>query len=519
MLLLSLFALCVTLALLSVLLVMGQRWDPKPSVKFTLNELVCFRAVFFMGRKKVEGLGLTQPTLQVRYPQREAALAMWHPWMMPGATPPGLAAPPFWGDAMPPGASPAWNGATFGAGAPPMQPGMPAPGGWPGGPQMQPPPPPHPSTGFEHPAPAALEQAAPATPKALNPTARHHAAGRAPQDDDHQKLSTSFRSLGCAWKHPVNRVTPRKFRQSLLAACCPIDWSAGRTSQFTEDQIDMVLFALAGINPNTGTQDFGSKTKGDLRDQVYQQHRRVMRQNPQRVQMLAENLENLMPLVLRLGYPVDAFSPHLYQQYQQTVPSALTAPQVPALTAAAPQVPALTGPDPSGSPASTQRRIEDGSVTSDRASAREEARRSRIAAAAALNARVASALAQRNPVERPTGTVAPEVGVPEAAPVVVAPLAALDAPAAEAAAPPAAPPSMAVTFDLPALNPALLRRKAKVPSEPSASVSTTAASAELGGGGGVDSAKRALVEDGGLDMSDDEEDEPPAKQPRVLDVD
>ena len=178
--------------------------------------------------------------------------------------------------------------------------------------------------------------------------------------DDNQKLSSSFRALGCAWRHPINRVTPRKFRQSLLACCDPVEWSMGRTSQFSEDQIDMLLYALTGINPNTRTQDFGAQTKGELRDQVYGQHKRVMRQNPQRVQMLAENLENLMALVLRLGYPVDAFSPQLYQQYQQMMPGSVGLGVAPGSATVQPQHVV------SDRAAESPRRLKDGSVVSPR---------------------------------------------------------------------------------------------------------------------------------------------------------
>ena len=114
-------------------------------------------------------------------------------------------------------------------------------------------------------------------------------------------------------------MTPRKFRQSLLAACDPLEWSMARTSQFTEDQIDQLLYALSSVRPDTRVQDFGAATKGELRDQILAQHQRVLRQNPQRLQMLAEDLENLPQLVLRLGYPPDLFSPGLYLKYQEAL--------------------------------------------------------------------------------------------------------------------------------------------------------------------------------------------------------
>ena len=79
----------------------------------------------------------------------------------------------------------------------------------------------------------------------------------------------------------------------------------------------MLLYGLAGILPNTKVQYFGCSTKGELRDQVCDQYERQQRKNPQRIALLAENLENLPQIVLRLGWAPALFSEELYDRFQE----------------------------------------------------------------------------------------------------------------------------------------------------------------------------------------------------------
>ena len=105
--------------------------------------------------------------------------------------------------------------------------------------------------------------------------------------DDTARLSTAFKCLGLQWKHKKGRVAPKKFRQSLIASTDPIEWSMGRSSQFSDDEVDMALFALTAILPSTRVQEFGATTKGELRDQAYAQNARIFKRDPQRLALLA----------------------------------------------------------------------------------------------------------------------------------------------------------------------------------------------------------------------------------------
>ena len=321
-----------------------------------------------MVRRKVVHSGLRQTALQIQFPEREAISSQ----MWPGGYPQGYGQPPygsawpgyqtgphpFGGAGPPPGYQPPPH--PFGGAGPP--PGyQPIPGGF--APEQYPQPQAQASGG---PSAAAAPKAG-AKQGQSKPAETSGTGRQVVFSDDHSKLSTAFRSLGCQWRHEKNRVTPRKFRQSLLAACDPLEWSMARTSQFTEDQIDQLLYCLSSVRPDTRVQDFGAATKGELRDQILAQHQRVLRQNPQRLQMLAEDLENLPQLVLRLGYPPDLFSPALYSKYQealaarrldsdggQQLPPAPRQPQIPTSPAALPATP----------PAPRQPMIVDGAVGS-----------------------------------------------------------------------------------------------------------------------------------------------------------
>ena len=154
--------------------------------------------------------------------------------------------------------------------------------------------------------------------------------------DDASRLSTAFKCLGLQWKHDKGRVAPKKFRQSLIASTDPIEWSMGRSSQFSDDEVDMVLYALTAILPSTRVQEFGATTKGELRDQAYAQNARIFKRDPQRLALLAENLENLPMICLRLGYPPDMFPPKLYAEWRERNMSAGHSQAVPPSLPAAP---------------------------------------------------------------------------------------------------------------------------------------------------------------------------------------
>ena len=89
-----------------------------------------------------------------------------------------------------------------------------------------------------------------------------------------------------------------------------------RTSQHSSEEVDLLIYLPAGLLPTTRTQEMGCEAKGQVRDMVRAQYYRKLSKNPQRLDQLGENLENLPAIVLRLGYPPECFSPSLHDVYK-----------------------------------------------------------------------------------------------------------------------------------------------------------------------------------------------------------
>ena len=135
--------------------------------------------------------------------------------------------------------------------------------------------------------------------------------------DDDRKLSTSYTSLGLVWMHGEKRTTPKRFRASLCTACNDDEYPMVKVAQLDEEQVDLLLFVLAGILPSTRVSDMGAVTKGDAREAVRRQHQVKLRKNATRLSHLSEELDNLPMVAMRMGYPAELFSPPLKKAYDE----------------------------------------------------------------------------------------------------------------------------------------------------------------------------------------------------------
>ena len=91
-----------------------------------------------------------------------------------------------------------------------------------------------------------------------------------------------------------------------------------RSFQWTDETVDLMIYATTSMLPSTKVQDTGCATKYDLRALVRQQYKHKLQRNPQRLHMLAEDLSNLPQLVVALNFPLSEFSPALQASFQSS---------------------------------------------------------------------------------------------------------------------------------------------------------------------------------------------------------
>ena len=134
--------------------------------------------------------------------------------------------------------------------------------------------------------------------------------------DDQTKLSTAYKALGMSWQHGERRVTAKRFRCSLCTVCDPDEFPMLKVCSLSCEMVDLLLFCLTGILPNTKVSDMACATKRQAREACARQHRLKIRKNACRLQLLSDELDNLPACALRLGFPPELFSPPLRQQYE-----------------------------------------------------------------------------------------------------------------------------------------------------------------------------------------------------------
>ena len=62
-------------------------------------------------------------------------------------------------------------------------------------------------------------------------------------------------------KYGIKRVTTNKFRWSLASDCNRDEYPMLKVSQLPEEAVDLLVFVLTGVSPNTKVCDLGCKTK------------------------------------------------------------------------------------------------------------------------------------------------------------------------------------------------------------------------------------------------------------------
>ena len=167
------------------------------------------------------------------------------------------------------------------------------------------------------PKPTAIRDRTPSPPREESLTIGHVKVPPRPVlDDDNQELSTTYKALGLVWQHGLKkRVTTKKFRCTLACACNSDEFPMLKVSQISEEAVDLLVFVLAGVSPNTKVCDLGCTTKGEARDACRSQYLVRMRKNPSRFDILAEELGNLPMVALRCGFDPNLFSPQTKAQY------------------------------------------------------------------------------------------------------------------------------------------------------------------------------------------------------------
>ena len=123
-----------------------------------------------------------------------------------------------------------------------------------------------------------------------------------------------------------------------------------RLSQLTDEETDLLLFIVAGINPATKPTDMAASNKGGARDAAREQHICKMSKHRGRLQHLTDELDNLPAVAMRMGYSPEWLSPELRAQYEAArlrgVPNDHHGRQAERPPAAERPVPALVAPAP-----------------------------------------------------------------------------------------------------------------------------------------------------------------------------
>lgn len=134
--------------------------------------------------------------------------------------------------------------------------------------------------------------------------------------DDCRKISTTYKALGMVWLHGEKRCTPKRFRASLCAASNSDEYPMVKVSQLEDEHVDLLVYVLSGVLPNTKICDFGVSTKGEARAAIRSQYLVKLRKNQSRLNILSEELDNLPMVSVRLGYPDKLFSPALREVWE-----------------------------------------------------------------------------------------------------------------------------------------------------------------------------------------------------------
>ena len=84
-----------------------------------------------------------------------------------------------------------------------------------------------------------------------------------------------------------------------------------KLASLDDSKIDLMLFCVSGLTPSTRVSDFGVGTKGAARQSVARMYKQKQKRCPERLALLSEELDNLLHVAMRLGFPIDELDPKL----------------------------------------------------------------------------------------------------------------------------------------------------------------------------------------------------------------
>ena len=120
-----------------------------------------------------------------------------------------------------------------------------------------------------------------------------------------QKLCNSYKHCGAWWNWPRGWQTtvPKKIKSLAVMWIHPRVWNPMRLARQDDLQIDCLCFGLFGLLPDVLVADLNVACKRDLWDMMLDNHHRLMKENPARLNALAGDLSNVVEWALGLGFP------------------------------------------------------------------------------------------------------------------------------------------------------------------------------------------------------------------------
>ena len=101
---------------------------------------------------------------------------------------------------------------------------------------------------------------------------RLSASGRLNFPDDEKRLPRKYRQLGAIHliEDGINRVTPKRFRASLIASCDHKLYPLVRVGMLDEEHTDLLGFSVLGLRPDLQLKFLmcPGQTMGSVRDDV-----------------------------------------------------------------------------------------------------------------------------------------------------------------------------------------------------------------------------------------------------------
>ena len=99
-------------------------------------------------------------------------------------------------------------------------------------------------------------------------------------------------------------------------------------SQLSDEYIDLLLYVLTGIGPDSKVCDLGAATKGECRLACRSQYIVKLQRQPNRLALLSEEFDNLPLVAIRFGLNPDVLSPGLRNCYEHYKAKHMLASQV-----------------------------------------------------------------------------------------------------------------------------------------------------------------------------------------------